>query len=391
MKPTIERKTFLFQINVTRDCNLRCTHCYISSDKKAQSKFMTEDQFIEVFRQIADFLRKDEEGQNRIGMADIHVIGGEPTMLGLPFFESTLPMVRELLGSISGKEIKLSIVTNLVTQDALGISRLFDAVATSYEFETRFVNPKTGKPKPALERMWQNNVRTLQNEGRNVAVTMAITKPAADIGARHILDHFYDNGFYNIHLGFFIPSGDGLRFIDDVFPPFEATTEFLKTATDWYLERRLADEKLYVNPIESMIDAIYHDTAIDDIVCPIIPGSLDIDWDGETVTCIEAGGEVGFDSLGNIFTHDIEGILAGAKYRRERAKAISPKPHCIGCDEFQSCQSACGILHGFWNGEGECPGFKGFIKHVRALVEAGVKPKPVAIRERATQEAMVNG
>ena len=52
-----------------------------------------------------------------------------------------------------------------------------------------------------------------------------------------------------------------------------------------------------------------------------------------------------------------------------------PKPHCVGCDEFRSCQSACGILHQYWNGQGECPGFKGFIKHVRGVTDQGVKQK----------------
>lgn len=376
-----ERKAFLFQVNVTRDCNLRCTHCYISTDAKEQSQFMSRDQIIEVFRQIAQMLKNDQAGPNTIDMADIHIIGGEPTMLGADFFSDVMPEIKELLSTVEGKHIKLGLVSNLLTKDALAIARMFDSVATSYEYETRFVNPKTGKPKPALERKWQENVRVLQAEGRNISITMAITKPAVRVGAEEILNYFYENGFYNIHLGFFIPSGDGLRFIDDVFPAFSETSQFLKDASAWYMQRRLADERLYVNPVESMIEAVYYDKAIDDVVCPIIPGALDIDFDGETVTCIEAGGEVGFDSLGNVFTTGIEGILKSKAYRRERARAISPRAHCIGCEEIQSCQSACGVLHQFWNGKGECPGFKSFIQHVRELVDAGEKPKSLILRE----------
>ena len=35
------RTSFLFQINVTRRCQLRCSHCYILSDKKDTSPDMS--------------------------------------------------------------------------------------------------------------------------------------------------------------------------------------------------------------------------------------------------------------------------------------------------------------------------------------------------------------
>lgn len=370
----MQNRTFLFQVNVTRDCNLRCTHCYISSDKKAQSQFMSEEQFIEVFVQIKEFLKQDAEGRAEYSMADIHVIGGEPTMLGYKFFEKTMPRVRELMSEVK-QTVKLSIVTNLLTGKSVEIAKMFDNIATSYEHETRFVS-KSGKPKPQLETKWLENVAEIYSSERECSVTMAVTKQAVDFGASKILDFFYENKFKSIHLGFFIPSGDGLVYIDSVFPMFEETTAFMIEATNWYLERRLDDRNLYVNPIESMIESIYRKTPIDDIVCPIIPGSLDIDWNGDTVTCIEAGGEVDMDSLGNIYQIPIKDILKTPKYIRERARAIMPKPHCLGCDEIEACQSACGVLHGYWNGQGECPGFKGFIKHIRHLVEnEGLLPK----------------
>lgn len=373
-------RTFLFQVNVTRDCNLRCTHCYISSDKKAQSQFMSESEFIEVFSQIKDFLEKDSNGKREYSLADIHVIGGEPTMLGVKFFENTIPKIKEMLSNVK-QEVKLTIVTNLITNNSLKISRMFDNIATSYEYKTRFLS-KAGEEKPELEVKWLKNVEQLYNEGLEVGVTMAATKQAVDFGASNLLDFFYENKFKSIHLGFFIPSGDGLTYMDTVFPMFEETTDFMIEATNWYLKRRIEDRNLYVNPIESMIESIYRKKAIDDIVCPIIPGSLDIDWDGETVTCIEAGGEVDFTSLGNIYEKPITKILSSREYIRERTKAIIPKPYCVGCDELESCQSACGVLHSYWNGEGECPGFKGFIKYIRNLVEnEGLLPKSEIFKE----------
>lgn len=375
-------KTFLFQINVTRDCNLRCTHCYISSDKKAESQFMTKEQLLHVTREIVGFLIKDSNTKREYNLADIHVIGGEPSMLGLAFFQEVLPEMKAILANAPQK-VKLSIVTNMITKQAVKIARLFDEVSTSFEYDTRFLS-KTGAPKPALQDAWLKNIREFQSDGRSIYVTTAITKQVIERGAAHLLDFFYDNGFRSVHLGFFIPSGDGLVYMDSTFPMFHETSQFLIEAADWYLEKRLKDPLLYVNPIESMIESIYEGKPLDDIVCPIIPGSLDIDWNGGTVTCIEAGGEVDFDSLGNVFEVPMTDILKSRKYLRERTKAMVPKPQCVGCDELEACQSACGVLHGYWNGKGECPGFKAFIKHIRRFVdEKGVEPKSVIFRELA--------
>lgn len=366
-------KAFLLQINTTRDCNLRCTHCYISTAKKEQSQTMSEEQFLKVFDELVLFLNSPR-ALSEYSLVDIHVIGGEPTMLGLEFYQRTIPLIRDKLKTVR-QQVKLSIVTNMLTDKAVEIGKLFDFVATSYEIDTRFVSAK-GRPLPKLEEQWVENCKRLRAEGMQANVTMAVTQQAINAGARKLLDSFFEKGFRNIHLGFFIPSGDGLTNIGTVFPAFASTSQFMIDATEWYLERRIEHPELYVNPVESMIESIYGGEPMDDIVCPIIPGSLDIDWDGETVTCIEAGGEVDMDSLGNLFTEGMQSILESRKYIRERTKAIVPKAHCMGCDEMINCQSACGILHGYWNGRGECPGFKGFIKHIRKLVENdGILPK----------------
>ncbi|MBI6882985.1 radical SAM protein [Pseudomonas putida] len=366
-------RAFLLQINTTRDCNLRCTHCYISTAKKQQSQTMTEEQLLKVFDELVIFLNS-RRALEEYNLADVHIIGGEPTMLGLAFYQRTIPLIKEKLTKVK-QQVKLSIVTNMVTDEAVEIGKLFDFVATSYEIDTRFVSVK-GRPLPKLEAQWVENCRLMRESGKEVNVTSAVTQQVIEYGASRLLDSFFDKGFRNIHLGFFIPSGDGLTNIGTVFPAFAATSQFMIDATKWYMERRVDHPNLYVNPVESMIESIYRKEAMDDIVCPIIPGSLDIDWNGETVTCIEAGGEVDMDSLGNLFTEGMTSILESRKYIRERTKAIVPKPHCMGCDEMANCQSACGILHGYWNGRGECPGFKGFIKHIRHLVEVeGVLPK----------------
>ncbi|MFC4236189.1 radical SAM protein [Thalassospira xianhensis] len=358
------RKTFLYQINVTRDCNLRCTHCYISSDVKKASGKMEGNSFLKIVDGIAEHMQK-------IGYehAEIHVIGGEPTMLGLPFFEENLPEARRRLEG-HHFSFELIMVSNLLNKDIVDISRHFDRINTSWEPITRF-------PKKKLEEFWQNNVTTLQDAGIDVGITTAVTKQVIEMGADAILEHHYSKGIKQIHFGFFIPSGDGLTNINDIFPPFIETSRFMMQVADWYFARRDADPDLWVNPPESMLAAIESGEPLDDIVCPIIAGSMDIDWDGKTATCLEAGGETDAQWLGNVLKTSISDVASSPEFRKEVRKAMRPNEHCMTCDEYIVCKSGCGVNFKFWDPEKDedCPGFKAFIKDMRSRHQGGLRPR----------------
>lgn len=358
------RKTFLYQINVTRDCNLRCTHCYIDSEVKKFSGKMTSPNFLKIFADIPKHMKS-------IGYdhAEIHVIGGEPTMLGKDFFDDNIPAARELLQG-HGFTFEVMMVSNLLSKDILQISKHFDRINTSWEPVSRF-------PKPKLEQMWRDNLKLLQDNKISVGVTSAITKPLVEMGARKILDDYYSRGIKQVHFGFFIPSGDGLKYLDDLFPPFVETSKFLIDAAHWYFERRHLDPDLFINPPESMLAAIARDEPLDDIVCPIIAGSMDIDWNGQTVTCIEKGGEVDTKWLGNVLRTSVQEVAFSDDFKREVAKAAKPKKECRTCDEYMVCRSGCGVIFDYWNPETDedCPGFKKFIKHMRGISESGVTPR----------------
>lgn len=149
-------------------------------------------------------------------------------------------------------------------------------------------------------------------------------------------------------------------------------------------------------PIEVVggLEAVYRGESLDDVVCPIVHGALDIDSDGRTISCIEKGGTNDYTSHGNIFetreviqgdgskavefVNTIHDVLTSPSYLKEVANARRLPAACRACDERMLCQANCGVLHEQWNQQDECPGFKTFIKRVRFLVEEeGVRPKSV--------------
>ncbi len=363
-------KTFLYQINVTRDCNLRCTHCYIHSDVKANSKSMVDDQIMHIAHGIVDHMKKIDYAR-----AEIHFVGGEPTMLGFDFFNKNIPIFKKIVKD-AGFDAEVMMISNLLHDRIIDIAKLFDRVTTSYEVNSRFVSLK-GVYKPKLEQQWLANVKKLQDAGIDLGITTAVTKPVVDFGARKLLDYFYDNNIKQIHFGFFIPEGDGLINIGNIMPKFEETSQFLIDSAEWYLERRDSDKDLWVNPFESMLGAIHADEPLEDIVCPIISGSLDINWDGNSATCLEAGGANNPEWSGNIFETSILSVVSSEHFMRKVLEASKPQKICRTCEEYSVCKSGCGVLFKFFDPtlDNECPGFKRFIKYVRDKNEKGLKPR----------------
>ncbi|MTH96202.1 radical SAM protein [Roseibium sp. RKSG952] len=357
-------KTYLYQINVTRDCNLRCTHCYIHSLTKKMSGKMEEDSVIKIATGIAKHM-----GEIGYDHAEIHLIGGEPTMLGPVFFENVIPKVREILKS-ENYSYELCLVSNLMHPEIVRIASLFDRVNTSWEPVSRF-------PKPKLEQMWRDSMQKLREAGIKFGVTTSVTKPVVNMGAEKILEYLHgQEGIKNIHFGFFIPSGDGLENKGVIFPEFHETSAFLIDAAEWYLRHR-EDPELFVNPAESMLAAIHTNTPLDDIVCPIIAGSMDIDWNGNAATCLEAGGATDAKWSGNVIQTSVSEVANTQSFRRDVIKAARPNRACIGCDAYDFCRSGCGVLARHWEPgkDQDCPGFKGFIDHMRSRHAEGLRPK----------------
>jgi radical SAM protein with 4Fe4S-binding SPASM domain len=361
--------SFLYQANVTRKCGLRCAHCYISSKVKDESGEMSVEDLLKIVSGIADHMAVN--GQTN---AEIHVIGGEPTVLGLPFFQKAIPEAKAILDRVSDRgrlwTYDLILVTNLLSDDILPIARMFNRVNTSWEPVTRF-------PKPKIEARWREAVKTLLDAGVDLGVTTSVTRPTVAMGAGRVLDSLYSVGLKQMHFGFFIPSGDGLVNYDAMMPAFHETSGFLIDVAEWHFAHRDADPGLYVNPVESMLAAIHTGACLDDVVCPIIAGSMDIDYDGRAATCLEAGGNEDAVFAGNVIETSVAAVANSAAFKRDVVKAIRQNPGCRGCPEFDVCRSGCGVLARQWDPatDLDCPGFRGFLRHLRSRHAEGLRPK----------------
>jgi radical SAM protein with 4Fe4S-binding SPASM domain len=336
---------------------------------KAISNRMTTSQFLKIIDDIGAYMIQGGGGTTH---AEIHVIGGEPTLLGAGFFDHVMPLAYEkMLAYGDAFSWEFILVSNLLSREMMRIAPWFAKISTAYEPETRF-------PKPFHEQWWLDNVHTLQQGGMDIAITTCMTKPVITYGAKALCDRIYhDLGIKQMHFGFYIESGDGRKHRETVRPTFDETSQFLIDSATWYFERREQDPHLYVNPAESMLSSIHRNEPLDDIVCPIISGSLDIDSSGNALTCIQAGGELNAPYEGNVFKQSVLDILEGDLFKRRRREAARPHRACLTCDEYQVCRSGCGVNFKTWDEASgdDCPGYKRFIKHMRGLYASGLRPR----------------
>lgn len=369
-----DHKVFLFQINVTRDCNLRCAHCYISSEVKAISQRLTVSKFLKIVRDIGEYMLKADNTH-----AEIHVVGGEPTLLGAKFYHRVMEEAHDIMKSYGDAfSWEFILVSNLLTKELMEIAPWFNKISTAYEPETRF-------PKPFHEKWWLGNVHALQEKGLDVCITTCMTKPVIEYGARRLCDRLYGElGIKQIHYGFYIESGDGRKNASTVTPGFINTSQFLIESADWYFERRASDPDLYVNPAESMLSAIHRGDALDDIICPIISGSLDIDSSGTAMTCLQEGGELDAAWEGNVLETSVADVIDSDAFKKRKIQAARPHRECMTCDEYHVCRSGCGVNFKNWDPQRDedCPGYKTFIKYMRKLHSEGVRPRHEEYRSK---------
>jgi len=369
-----DHKVFLFQINVTRDCNLRCSHCYISSEVKALSNRLTVSMFLKIVRDIGEYMLVAPNTH-----AEIHVVGGEPTLLGAAFYHRVMEEAHEILkGYGDAFTWEFILVSNLLSKELMEIAPWFNKISTAYEPETRF-------PKLFHERWWLSNVHALQERGLDVCITTCMTRPVIEYGAARLCDRLYKElGIKQIHYGFYIESGDGRKNRDTVTPTFKATSDFLIESAKWYFDHRDTDDDLYVNPAESMLSAIHRSEPLDDIVCPIISGSLDIDSSGNAMTCLQEGGELDAPWEGNVLETSIADVMNGEKLKRRKIQASRPHRACMTCDEYRVCRSGCGVNFKIWDPkkDDDCPGYKRFIKYMREQHASGLRPRHEEYRSK---------
>ena len=345
-------------LNLTRACNLRCTHCYITNVVKAHTDAMSEEDAIRTLRDFSEYYADFPDL-----WLDVTFIGGEPTLLGQGWFDRVMPQAHALARD-GPVPMRFSLATNLLSRDAEAIAGWFHVIATSWDPTTRFIS-HSGAPKPALERVWSQRTQRLVDAGATVSVTATVTRPLIAMGVEPVLERLQSLSLSSVSFGFFIPAGEGGANASDLLPEAIDHSRFLIEAGEWWLQ---SDRKMDISPVASSLDAWRSGRDSLGTICPMINGSLAVDTDGSAHPCFEAGsGDHPVDQLPNVFRDSVAHALRHPVTLKARLEAGLGHPGCRDCEFRLRCRSGCGVLAQRWAPENdlECPGFRTFHRWAR--------------------------
>ncbi len=324
----------LFHINITRQCQLACSHCYIDQEIRDNATAMSVDKM----QEIADVIGNT--------YADVHIIGGEPTLVSIDTHKQYLSILSKL------KNSKIMIVTALQNARAVKVAKLYQNIATSYDpnARTEINNDK-----------WVERCQELRKNGNNIHVCSSLSKSLTSYGISKTLDELYDFGFNSMHLAAMVPTLNALNETPDPMITSEAMIESAK----WVIKKRKTDKNIFVSPFDGLLQGMSN---YDGLRCPAGESCVNVEPDGQIHACVAKGGEV--KDIDNNQTLSTKEQLKSNAYVLEVTKHNRSRTECLGCDFWSTCKGGCRVLANtdIAKNSTECAGFKTFLKYVKEQV-----------------------
>lgn len=325
----------LFHVNVTRQCQLACSHCYIDQEIRDNDKAMS----VAKMQEIAD-----EVGDTN---ADVHIIGGEPTLVSIDAHKQYLSILSKL------KNSKIMIVTALQNARAVKVARLYQNIATSYDpnARTEVNNDK-----------WIERCKELRENGNNLHVCVSLSQSVIFYGVRKILDELYKYGFRSVHLAAMVPTSNALNETPD---PLE-TSKAMIVSAEWVLEKRKVDKDIFVSPFDGLLQGMSN---YDGLRCPAGDQCVNVEPNGQIHACVAKGGEI--EDISNKQNQSTNDQLNSNKYLLEVAQHNRSRVECLGCEFWTTCKGGCRVLANteIAKKSSECAGLKTFLSYVKDYQE----------------------
>ncbi|MHC4094018.1 MAG: radical SAM protein, partial [Planctomycetota bacterium] len=215
--------------NLTKKCNLRCEHCYISAGRISKTEARDElstDECLSVIDQICDVNPE----------ALLILTGGEPLLRKDVF---------EIASYAGAKGLWVVVGTNgvLITEELCG--RMLDAGIKGVALSLDSLDPETHDSFRGIQGAWDNTVngsKVLDSAGVPFIIQTTIGKHNAD-DILPIAQFAYELGARVFNLYFLVPTGRGV-FISDISPEeYEGTLSQLMELQSSFAGRLLVNAK----------------------------------------------------------------------------------------------------------------------------------------------------
>ena len=332
-KKASERKPIVVW-NITRNCNLKCVHCYNDSGAGKKCNDASTEEAKAVLDDLADF-----------GIPSVLFSGGEPFMRHDLF---------ELIKYATGKGLRAVISTNgtLITPEAAATIKEYGVSYVGISLDgIGEINDKFRGVDGAFDRTVEG-IKNCQAVGQRIGLRLTLTKRnVADLEA--LFDFFEEYGIERACFYHLVPSGRGQVISDDDLTHAQSreAIEMIMARTKAFKE---AGRKTDILTVDNHVDGIYlylkllkedHEKA-KDIWKLLTWNGGGLNSSGVGIGCLDFNGKVhanqfwGHYDLGDIhdkpfseiWSNNEEPLLKGLRNRRDYVKG-----RCRLCKFFDGC------------------------------------------------------
>ncbi|MCM0148999.1 SPASM domain-containing protein [Photobacterium galatheae] len=183
---SIESGYFILTMMPSLFCAEKCPHCYLSKEQRADKTIMSLENINLICKKIDNYYKSKKINQKNIVL---YWYGGEPTSMGMAYFEDAIKIINTSLSSEKGYTLKHVVLTSLVNIEPEWFG-FFDKYCDGY-FQTSFDGRMRGKK--YLEQ-WENRVKEATEYGLSVGTLSVINEEMLKFGAKETITYLTNLG-----------------------------------------------------------------------------------------------------------------------------------------------------------------------------------------------------
>jgi sulfatase maturation enzyme AslB (radical SAM superfamily) len=354
IKYSIENGYFIFTMMPSLHCNLKCPHCYLSEEQRADTTILSSESVKIACEKVNDYYNKNNIKDKKI---IAYWYGGEPTDMGIDYFLETVSKMNSIFSKENGYTFRHVVLSSLNTMKKDWYPILYSC-SNGY-LQTSYDGMMRGS---GYVKKWERKVKEVISYGFKLATLTVVNNEILKDGPKKTLDYLCDLGITETSwLPFMWNEQNNGDKYDTLAPSMNEYSDFMIALSEEYLDKKRKGIKV---PKIGQLEFILSQGVSGNLLSNIAAQTLFLLPNGDFVLPDYRNEYQEYMKVfGNILTQDFDQILRG----KERSSYLRRQVTRNNNKECMSCEHADKCIMEFWKDNREnddCFGAKRYVEWV---------------------------
>lgn len=327
---SIENGYFIFTLMPSLRCSLNCPHCYLSLEQRRNSPIMSLKDLEITANKVHTYYEKNHIKDK---LMIFYWYGGEPTEMGIEYFEKATQILNQKFPESQGYTKKHTILTSLLTVDEKTWFPFFQKNCENH-FQSSFDGFMRGKN---YVKKWENKVKNAREFGLNVGTISVVNQELLKTGPVETLEYLSQLGIKEASfLPFMWNEQNNGKSYDKYAPTMNAWSQFMIELSEYYFLKKSKGEFV---PEIGQLNFIIHQMN-QPLMANVAAQTLFLLPNGDFVLPdYKNGYQEYMRSFGNILNSSFEEILTSKERKSYLRKQVlrDGNHECLECDHANKC------------------------------------------------------